>query len=82
MANVVLFVTPVLLATVAAPRPLPARAAGMGLSLRIEALQAAVTGLGRSCDSNDWLINTIGSLIGAILGWAAPRLAREPATAG
>lgn len=81
MANVVLFVVPVLLASVATRRPLFALAAGMGLSLGIEAFQAAVTGLGRSCDSNDWLTNTMGSLIGAMLGWAALRLAREPSTA-
>lgn len=81
LANVVLFIVPVLLATVATRRPLLGLAAGMGLSLGIEAFQAAVTGLGRSCDSKDWLTNTLGSLIGAISGWVALRLAREPAKA-
>lgn len=77
MANVVLFIAPVLLVAVATRRPLMALAAGMGLSLGIEAFQAAVNGLGRSCDSDDWLTNTIGSLIGAISGWVALRLVRE-----
>ncbi|MEO6570269.1 MAG: VanZ family protein [Ilumatobacteraceae bacterium] len=77
LANVVLFVAPVLLVTVATRRPLLALAAGAGLSAVIEAIQAAVPSLGRSCDRNDWITNTIGAAIGATLGWTALRLARR-----
>ncbi len=75
MADVVLFVVSVMLASVATRRPFLAFAAGAGLSVVIEAIQAVVTPLGRSCDSNDWITNTIGAVIGAALGWGALRLA-------
>lgn len=75
-ANVVLLVAPVLLAGVALRRPLLALVAGSGLSAAIEVLQAVVTGLGRSCSTGDWLANTIGALVGAVLAAAALRLAR------
>lgn len=76
-ANVVLFVPPVLLGVVAAQHPLLALAAGSAGSAAIEATQAIVE-LGRSCDTNDWSANTIGALIGAVLGLCALRLARVP----
>ena len=61
MANLVLFVAPVVLFAIATRRPLLALLVGSGLSALVEALQAAVTALGRSCDTNDWLSNTIGA---------------------
>lgn len=76
MANVALFVAPVLLASVATRRPRLVVLAGSGLSAGLEALQALVPAIGRSCDSNDWLSNTIGAVIGAALAWVALRLAR------
>jgi hypothetical protein len=76
MANVVLFVAPVLLAGVATRRPLVALAAGSALSLGVEALQALVPALGRSCSTGDWSSNTIGALVGAALAGVALRLAR------
>jgi hypothetical protein len=76
MANVVLFVAPVLLAGVATRRPLAALLAGSALSLGVEVLQALVPALGRSCSTGDWSSNTIGALLGAALAWVALRLAR------
>lgn len=84
-ANVVLFVAPVLLGGLASRRPHWALLAGSVLSAVVEAVQAAVPAIGRSCSSNDWLSNTIGSLIGALLasialavaGWSRSR-ARPP----
>lgn len=70
MANVVLFVTPGLLAGVASRRPVVVLVALSGLSGTLEALQAFVTGLGRSCDT-DWLSNTIGAATGAGLAAVA-----------
>lgn len=70
-ANVVLFVLPVLLAGVALRRPLVALLAGSAASAAIEVVQAAATGLGRSCSTNDWLSNTVGAAIGAALAMAA-----------
>lgn len=67
-ANVVLFVVPALLATVAWRRPLLALLGGVATSAGIEAFQGTVTLLGRSCSTNDWMANSIGTAIGAGLG--------------
>lgn len=72
-ANVVLFVAPALLASVATRRPLLVAVAGSLLSAAIEVAQAVVPALGRSCSTNDWLSNTFGAVIGAALGWLALR---------
>ncbi len=77
MANVVLFVAPVLLAGVAARRPVLAFLAGSATSVAIEAVQAVVPAIGRSCDTNDWLSNTLGALVGAGLAWAILRRAQR-----
>ena len=73
MANVVLFVAPVLLAAVAVRRALVAVLAGIALSAAIEVLQALVPAIGRSCDTSDWLCNSIGAVIGGLLAWPALR---------
>ena len=77
-ANVVLFVPPVLLAALLLRRPLVALLGGVVASALVEAFQALVPALGRSCDTNDWLSNSIGALVGAgiavvALGLAARR---------
>jgi VanZ family protein len=74
-ANVVLFVAPVLFASVASRRPLLVAAAASGLSAAIEATQALLPALGRSCSTDDWLSNTIGAAIGGLLGWLTLRSA-------
>lgn|GEM_PF-1123718 len=88
LANFVLFVPPVLLAALATRRPVAAFAGGVVASAAIEAVQALVPALGRSCDTNDWLSNAIGAAIGAALAavalWRARRTgvrAHERATA-
>jgi len=77
MANVVLFAAPVLLAGVATRRPLVALLVGSGASVLVEAFQAAVPAIGRSCDTNDWLANTIGAALGAAVAWVALRRAQR-----
>lgn len=79
MANVVLFVAPVLLAGVATRRPWAALLAGTAASVLVEVVQAAVPAIGRSCDTNDWLSNSIGAVLGAGLAWLALRRARTSA---
>jgi VanZ like family len=76
MANVVLFVAPVLLAGVATRRPVLALVVGSGTSALLEAGQAVLPVIGRSCDTDDWLSNTIGAVIGSAL--AAVALRRAP----
>lgn len=80
-ANVLLFVAPVLLAGVASRRPALTAAVGSGVSALIEAVQALLPALGRSCDTNDWLSNTIGAAVGGLLAVAALVIARRSRTA-
>ncbi len=70
LANVALFFPPVFFATLATRRPLLMLAAGAGLSAAIEAVQAVVPALGRACDTNDWTMNTIGTILAVLLGSA------------
>ena len=72
MANMVLFIGPALFAGLASRRPMMILAGLSGLGMAIEVLQALVTGLGRSCDTTDWLSNTIGAAVG--VGLAATAL--------
>lgn len=67
LANVALFIPPVFFAALATRRPLLVLAAGVGTSAAIEALQAAVPAIGRSCDANDWTMNTAGAVIAVLL---------------
>lgn len=73
LANVVLFVPPVLLAAVVLRRPVVAFLGGAAASALVELVQALVPAIGRSCDTNDWLSNTLGALLGALLAWVGLR---------
>ncbi|ASO22321.1 hypothetical protein FHR81_004326 [Actinoalloteichus hoggarensis] len=77
MANVILFVPVVLLAGVLTRRPILMVAVASGASVLIELVQAFATVFGRSCSTNDWLANTLGALLGAVLAVAALWLARS-----
>lgn len=74
LANVALFLPPAFFATLATRRPLVVLAAGVGLSAAIEALQAVVFAIGRACDTNDWMMNTIGVVVGVLLALGTVRL--------
>ena len=83
MANVVLFVPLVLFSGVATGRPLLVLLGAAVTSGLIELLQAIVPALGRSCSTNDWLSNTLGSVLGAALAslaFAASRFRHEGTT--
>lgn len=71
-----LTVAPALLAGVAARRPLLIGLLLSAVSAAVEGLQALLPALGRSCDTSDWLSNTIGAVLGAGLAAAALLLAR------
>ncbi|WP_137754940.1 VanZ family protein [Agrococcus sp. SGAir0287] len=76
LANVLLFVPLVLLLAVATARPVRAALSGSALSAGIELLQAVATPLGRSCDTSDWIANSAGSAIGAVLAAVGLAFAR------
>jgi len=76
MANVVLFVPPVFLLGIAIRRPWVVCLGAIVASGLIEITQAFVTALGRSCSTNDWLANTLGSALGAAIAALALWLSR------
>ncbi|MCJ1674564.1 MULTISPECIES: VanZ family protein [unclassified Rathayibacter] len=80
LANIALLLPGALLLAVAVGRPVLVAAAVSGLSALIELVQASVPAIGRSCDTNDWFMNTIGAVLGALL--AAVILAIENRRAG
>ena len=71
LANLVLFVPVAWFATLASRRPLVILVVGSLVSAALEAVQAAIPAIGRSCDTNDWFNNTIGIAIGVVTAWAA-----------
>jgi hypothetical protein len=75
LANVALFVPPVFFGVLVTRRPLLVLAAGSALSAVLEAVQALVPGIGRACDTNDWMMNTIGTVIGVLLAVGTIRVA-------
>ena len=70
LANLALFFPAAFFATLASRRPLAVLLAGAGLSVAIGAFQAAVPALGRSCDSDDWVMNTGGTVVAVLLAVA------------
>ncbi|EME55238.1 VanZ family protein [Amycolatopsis decaplanina] len=82
LANVALFLPPVCFAALASLRPLTMLAAGSALSAVVETLQALVPAIGRACDTNDWLMNTIGAVLGALLAAGTTRLVNRRAQSG
>jgi hypothetical protein len=80
VANIVLFVAPVLLLAVASRRPVLAVLAGTATSFGIEAVQSVATVLGRSCSTNDWMSNTLGAVLGGVLAALALAVSRRAST--
>ncbi len=70
LANLAMLMPLTLFAALGLQRPLPVFAAVTGLSALIELVQAVVPDLGRSCDTNDWFMYTVGAAIGAIIATA------------
>ncbi|TCO46167.1 VanZ like protein [Kribbella antiqua] len=62
--NVVLFVPAAGMLTLASGRPADGIAAGIGLSAAVEAVQALIPQLGRSCQLHDLIANTLGAFAG------------------
>ena len=75
LANLAMTVPLTLFAALAFGRMLPVFAAVSGFSALIELVQALAPAIGRACDTNDWLMNTVGAALGA--GLAATIIATE-----
>ncbi|QHC69339.1 VanZ family protein [Rathayibacter sp. VKM Ac-2801] len=67
LANIALLLPGTLLLAVATGRPLLIAACVSCLSALIELVQASAPAIGRSCDTNDWFMNTIGAILAAVL---------------
>ena len=65
--NMVLFGIPAIFAVVATRRPVVVLLVGVGFSALIELAQYWNPWLGRRCDVDDWLANSIGSVVGVLL---------------
>lgn len=80
-SNVGLFVPLGLFATLALRAPFVALAGGSLVSATIEATQAYATAIGRACDANDWMLNSLGTTIGVGFAVVLSRLVlrRRPA---
>jgi glycopeptide antibiotics resistance protein len=57
----------VFFAALATRRPLSTLAAGVVLSAAIEVFQGLVPALGRACDTNDWAMNSAGTVVAVLL---------------
>jgi hypothetical protein len=77
LANMALFFPPVFFAALATRKPLLMLAAGTALSAVIEAIQYLFPEIGRTCDTNDWAMNTAGTVAAALLASATMRLTRR-----
>jgi hypothetical protein len=64
LLNVLLFVPAAGMLTLASGRPADGIAAGIGLSAAVEAVQALIPQLGRSCQLHDLIANTLGAFAG------------------
>jgi hypothetical protein len=80
LANVALLLPLVLFLGTATNRPLTVLAGAVVLSAVIEVVQALAPVLGRRCDTNDWFMNTVGALLGAVIAVVICRLGRRRAT--
>ncbi|MEV8377455.1 VanZ family protein [Kribbella sp. NPDC056861] len=64
LLNVLLFIPAAALITLASGRPADGIAAGIGMSAAVEAIQALIPTLGRSCQLHDLITNTLGAFVG------------------
>ncbi|WBQ05479.1 VanZ family protein [Kribbella sp. CA-293567] len=81
LLNVLLFIPAAALLTLASGRPADGIAAGIGMSATVEAIQALIPSLGRSCQLHDLMTNTLGAFAGVGLAAGlliAVRVASSP----
>ncbi|MFI6679692.1 VanZ family protein [Kribbella sp. NPDC050470] len=77
LLNVLLFVPAAGMLTLASGRPGDGIAAGIGMSASVEAIQALVPQLGRSCQLHDLVANTLGAFAGVGLAAGLQTLIRD-----
>ncbi len=77
LLNVLLFVPAAGMLTLAGGRPGDGIAAGIGMSAAVEAIQALIPQLGRSCQLHDLIANSLGTFCGVGLAAGLQTLTRS-----
>ncbi|WP_433163973.1 VanZ family protein [Kribbella sp. CA-247076] len=77
LLNILLFVPAAGMLTLAGGRPADGIAAGVGMSAAVEAIQALLPQLGRSCQLHDLLANSLGAFAGVGLAVVLLTLTRR-----
>ncbi|GAB2681227.1 VanZ family protein [Kribbella swartbergensis] len=77
LLNVLLFVPAAGMLALAGGRAADGIAAGIGMSAAVEAVQALIPQLGRSCQLHDLIANTLGAFAGVALAVGLQTLTRE-----
>ncbi|MGY4771385.1 VanZ family protein [Kribbella sp. CWNU-51] len=77
LLNVLLFVPAAGMLTLAGGRPGDGIAAGIGMSAAVEAIQALIPQLGRSCQLHDLIANSLGAFCGVGLAAGLQTLTRS-----
>jgi len=80
LANVAMLLPLVLFLGTATNRLLTVLAGAVALSAVIEVVQALAPVLGRRCDTNDWFMNTVGAVLGAVIALVICALERRRKT--
>ena len=80
LANVAMLLPLVLFLGTATNRPLTVLTGAVALSAVIEFVQALAPVLGRRCDTNDWFMNTVGAVLGAVIALVICALERRRRT--
>jgi glycopeptide antibiotics resistance protein len=75
--NVAMFVPSGFFGALVTRRWWPGLAVGTCLSAAIETTQGALPVIGRACDSSDWVANSAGAVIGAVIGFAVVKAYRS-----
>lgn len=66
LANIAMLLPLALFAGLLTGRPVAVALGVSGLSALLELVQALAPVLGRRCDTNDWAMNTVGAVVGAL----------------
>ena len=74
LANIALLLPAVFFLTLRFRRPIIIAVGASTLSAFIELVQALLPVIGRACDTTDWQMNTIGAIVGALIGWLTYKL--------
>ncbi|TXC94249.1 VanZ family protein [Streptomyces sp. ISID311] len=80
LLNCLMFTPVGFMGVIVTRRVVPAFACGVALSALIETAQGALPAIGRACDTSDLVSNSVGSMLGAFIGFALVRFQKSDLT--